>query len=456
VNRWMLLVAGCVAVLSSALAVGPHLPHGSDPPGGIILIGVAWVAFGVGVWLLPRTAQRAGVMLVLAGAVALVVAAGFGPPRSSDDLYRYLWDGRVQAEGIDPYRYAPAAPELVELRDPYLWPSTSNWCVPPGAIDTQTGEPLEPGCTLINRPTVHTIYPPAAQGLFLGVELLSPPGTEYRGIRLLGAAAALGTTVLLMWGLRRTGRDPRRAALWAWCPAVALEGVADAHIDVVAAGLVGAAMLVLAGLQGRRTAVGGGLLLGLAIAVKFTPIAVLPATLRRFPFTTLASVSTVVGLLYLPHLLAVGSGVVGYLGGYAQDEGYADGRRFALLPVSGGWALALAAVVIACVTYATWRSARPEAPWHAAALSTGTLLLLTTPAYPWYALMLVVLAALGARAEWLAVVAAGYLAQRAGDVGLAPSTAQFIAYGIAGTVVVACWLLRRERPARVSPASAAA
>jgi hypothetical protein len=53
-------------------------------------------------------------------------------------------------------------------------------------------------------------------------------------------------------------------------------------------------------------------------------------------------------------------------------------------------------------------------------------------------------------------VAAGYLAQRAGDVGLAPSTAQFIAYGIAGTVVVACWLLRRERPARVSPASAAA
>ncbi|HKI54947.1 MAG TPA: hypothetical protein VJ987_12545 [Anaerolineales bacterium] len=32
-------------------------------------------------------------------------------PTLSDDMYRYVWDGRVQAQGISPYRYPPNAPE---------------------------------------------------------------------------------------------------------------------------------------------------------------------------------------------------------------------------------------------------------------------------------------------------------------------------------------------------------
>ncbi len=447
-NRWVLAAACCLAVIAAALLAGPHLPDGTDPPGGIVLIGLSWVGFGLAAWMLPRTPRRTGTVLVLAGAIGLSLAAGFGPPRSSDDLYRYLWDGRVQAAGIDPYRYAPAAPELAGLRDPYLWPATSHWCVADGAKDAQTGADLASGCTLINRPTVHTIYPPAAEGLFLAVHALSPNETGYRGIRLLGAVAAFGVTVLLMWGLHRTGGDPRRAALWAWCPAVLLEAVNNAHIDVVAAGLVAAALVVLAGARRWRSTIAAGSLLGLAVAVKIVPLAVLPATLRRRPIAVLASAAGVVSALYVPHLLAVGTTALGYLGGYAREEGYTDGRRFVLLPVPTGWATVVAALAIGVAGYAAWRTARPESPWHAAALSTGVLLLITAPVYPWYALLLVVLVALGARAEWLAVVAAGYAAQHASELGLTNWAGSAIGYGLAGAVVVLGWLIHRRATLR--------
>src|SRR5258707_730254 len=141
-----------------------HPPDGSSfPARAPILLGIAWLAFGVAVWQLPR---KGLVPLVLGGAVALQLAAGFAPPRSSDDMYRYVWDGRVQAAGIDPYRYPPGAPELAGQRDLGLWPATSSWCVRPGDVDPAPGQALAPGCTLVNRPAGHPIYPPVAGAPF--------------------------------------------------------------------------------------------------------------------------------------------------------------------------------------------------------------------------------------------------------------------------------------------------
>jgi hypothetical protein len=430
------LVAG-LALSATAVWYGGRLPAGSPSwliPGAV---GAAWVGFALAAILVTRVSRRTGVTLVLAGAVVLVVAAGFGPPRSSDDLYRYVWDGRVQAAGVDPYRYAPAASELESLRDGGLWPAASNWCVRPGDVDAQSGEPLVPGCTLINRPTVHTIYPPAAQLLFFVVN----PVPGIAGARLLGAGFALATTVLLLLGLHRTGRDPRRAALWAWCPVVPLEAVANAHIDVAAAFLVVAALLALS--TGPRGMLGGALL-GLAVAVKLTPLIVVPAVLRRRPVAVLATLSTVVGLLYLPHVLAVGSSTLGYLGGYAREEGYADGRRFALIPLPSPVALVVAVAVLAAAALWAWRTSRPDQPWHAAAVTTGALLLVSTPGYPWYALLLVGLVALGARVEWLAIAAGGYLVQWAPELRLDGMLAQRLGFGLAGLAVLAGWAWRRR------------
>jgi hypothetical protein len=295
-------------------------------------------------------------------------------------------------------------------------------------------------CTVGRLMSVHTIYPPGAQLLFLTVH--SAPG--YAGPRLLGALFALATTVLLVAGLRRLGADPRRAALWAWCPLVPLEAVANAHIDVAAAFLTAAALLVLATTTRRAGALLGGALLGLAVAVKLTPAVVLPAGLRRHPGWILFALSTVVGGLYLPHVLAVGGSALGYLAGYAQEEGYAGGRRFALIPLPPPASTVLAVAVLAAAAAWAWRRARPDRPWEGAAITTGALLVVTAPSYPWYALLLVVLVALGARGEWLAVAAAGYLAQWAHELHLDGTVAARIGYGLAAATVVAAWRLRRR------------
>jgi hypothetical protein len=420
--------------------------------GSLLALAVASAAFAAGAVLCRRLPVRPAVVLILGGAVVFQLAAGFGPPRSSDDLYRYIWDGRVQSAGIDPYRYAPAAPELVPLRDDVLWPPTSSWCVGPGQSDRQTGAELTPGCTLINRPAVHTIYPPVAQALFVIVDRASPARAGPGPIQLTAALFAVATAVLLVVGLRRMRLDPRLAVLWAWCPAVALESASNAHIDVAAAFLTAAALLVLAGSRTRRRSALGGLLLGLAVATKLTPILVGPSVVRRNGVSVVLASAAAVAAVYLPHVVTVGGAVLGYLPGYLTEEGYGNGTRFALLSLvlPAQWTGPAAVVILAAVALWVIRTSEPDRPWHGAALMTGAAMLVTTPSYPWYGLLLVLLVAFGARVEWLAVVAGAYFVQFSPDLTrfwpsltLTLTEAQQIGYGSALLVVVAGATIRR-------------
>jgi hypothetical protein len=418
-----------LAVAVNAVAFGPRWAAHTDPAVGVGAIGLAWLAFAVGAVCVLRLPQRVAVPIVLIGGLALLLAAASGPPRSSDDLYRYIWDGRVQAAGIDPYRYAPADPHLAGLRDGFLWPAHANWCVSQSTVDQLAG------CTLINRPSVPTIYPPVAQALFWGVAELAPAGSGYTPVRALAIVAAFAVTVLLMFG-----RDPRRAVLWAWCPTVALEAANNAHIDVVAALLTGAALLVLARGQPRAGAVAGGVLLGLAVATKLTPVLVVPAVLRRRPVTVLLAAVGAVVTVYTPHVLAVGARVLGYLPGYLSEEGYDSGTRFALISLiaPGFWAAVVAVVVLAATAVAVARTGDP-------ATLVGVALLVTTPAYPWYALLLVLLVGLGGRWWWLAVAAAAYVGQYHHELRLDPVLAERLGYGAALLVIGTTWWLSVRR-----------
>ncbi|GAA3244195.1 glycosyltransferase 87 family protein [Dactylosporangium siamense] len=381
-----------------------------------------WVPFAAGAYLVCRLDRRAALVLVLLGGAALPLAAAIEPPNSSDDMYRYVWDGRVQRAGIDPYRFPPSAPELTGLRDGFLWPDASNWCVPSG-------------CTRINRPDVPTIYPPVAEALFAAV----PPGNRERPMQLTMAAFAFGTAALLWYALRRLGRDPRRAVLWAWCPLVALEAGNNAHVDVVAVGVAAGALFVLARARTRRAAALGGLLLGLAVATKLTPALLGPAVLRRRPVTVMVAAAGAVAAVYLPHVLAAGPAVLGYLPGYLHEEGYANGSRFALLSLLLPSAVVAPAAVLLLVVAAlhTLRTSDPDRPWRGAAVMVAAALLVTAPAYPWYSMLLVMLIAYGAPAEWLVLALAGTFTQLSSDLGLATSTVQRAGYGLALLVIVA-------------------
>jgi len=373
-----------------------------------------WAAFAAGAWCALGVRARRAVPLILLGGIAIQLAALSAPPRGSDDLYRYIWDGRVQVQGVDPYRYVPAAPQLTRLRDPFLWPSSGPHCVAPGEAEQDTAGPglvLAPGCTRINLPAVHTIYPPVAEAYFAAVQLASPPGSGSAPIQAGAALLAVATTVLLLAGLKRAGRDPRLAVLWAWCPVVGLETGNNAHVDVLAAFLTVAALLVLARPGGKRRAAAGGALLGLAIAAKVTPVLAAPAVLRRRPATVIAAAAAATLTVYLPHVLAVGSGVIGFLPGYLTAQGYTSGSRFQLLSLiaPGGWAGLAAVAVLALAGLAVLRRADPDQPWRGAVVMTGTALAVTTPWITWYSMLLVALIALDGRPEWLALAAARYL-----------------------------------------------
>ncbi len=408
-----------------------------------------------------RLPGRWAVALIVIGGIAVQLAALSAGPQGSDDLYRYIWDGRVQAAGIDPYQYAPAAPQLASLRDPFLWAAHAPHCVSAGMRLDGSTQLADPGCTRINRPIVHTIYPPVAEAYFLGVHYVSPAGSGTTPIQAAAALCAVLVTLLLLYGLPKVGRDRRLAVLWAWCPTVALEAGNNGHVDVLAAGLTAAALILLArpGALGRprgrasprplRRTMAGGALLALAIWTKVTPVLIAPAVLRRRPVAVISAGVAATVIVYLPHLLAVGSGVIGFLPGYLQQEGYANGSRFLLVGmlVPGKWGFLAAFAILATVALVVLLRGDPDRPWRGAVVMTGVALAVTTPPFPWYAMLLVMLVAFDGRVEWLGFAMVRYLAVSDPLPGVRVPVLDALraAYGLALAVVVAVALIRWRR-----------
>jgi hypothetical protein len=389
-----------------------------DPWGNhqIRLIAAAWVVFFCAAWLVRRTAVRVAVGLILVGGIAFQVAALAGPPQNSTDMYRYMWDGRVQMAGIDPYLYPPGAAGVADLRNSFLWSAPGSKhhtsCVPNKPDPADPADALVAGCTKLNRAAVPTIYPPVAEAYFTAVQLAAPADDSTTPMQAAAAGFAVLVTVLLLFGLRSLGRDPRLAVLWAWCPTVPLEAGQNAHVDVVAVALTLGALLLLARARTRGRILTGGVLLGLAIATKVTPVLVMPAVLRRGWALISTAAVTAVAVVYTPHVLAVGSKIVGFFPGYLNQEGYDSGTEFKVIGlfVQGKAATLVAVLILGAIALAILRRGDPAQPWRGGVLMTAAALAVTTPHYQWYAILLVMLVALDGQAEWLMVAAGGYLA----------------------------------------------
>lgn len=274
----------------------------------------------------------------------------------------------------------------------------------------------------------------------------------------VGAAVlAVATSLAVVWVLRRTGGDPRLVVWWSWCPTVVLEAGNGAHVDVLAALLTVCALGLLAG----RRWVSGGVLLGLAVAAKFLPALVaVGVPPRRSLRVGVAAVAAIV-VVYAPHVLVLGADVTGFLGGYVHEEARDRFRvvRFLLPDVAASVVAVLLLVVTAVLL---WRRAgadraagRPSQPWRGAAVMVGVSLIVLTPAYSWYATLLVALVALGGRPAWIWVAVAGYPVYFTGALYLSYPTVRVIAYGGAALVVGAAYLLsarRHPRPVDHPPA----
>lgn len=408
-GRPLPLVAFVIAGLGG-VALSAHIARGGAVLAArwwllaeLALWAAAWIVGVVAAFRLPR---RTALALVFTVAVAVRVAALAGPPTTSDDLFRYSWDGRVQAAGIDPYQYTPGSAHLARLREPWLWPEQRP-C--PLAY-----RPL--GCTRINRSWVHTIYPPGAEAFFAAVYRLTGIGARYKPWQVAGLLADVGVVALLAAALRRRGRDPRWVALYALSPAPVLEFVNNGHVDGLAILLGLSALFVVAEGPAPRRELAAGALVGLATLVKLFPVLLVVPLAAASPDRRSRALARVGGAAfavtavgYLPHVLGVGAKVIGFLPGYLREEHYDGAGRYLVagaLHLPGG--LAGAASALAVVTAAAWVWARRPPAATGAAVLLGTLLLAASPVQPWYAVTLLAFATLATAPAWAAVVAAGY------------------------------------------------
>jgi Glycosyltransferase family 87 len=244
---------------------------------------------------------------------------------------------------------------------------------------------------------------------------------------------------------------------------VVLEAGNSAHVDVVAVAITAAAILALATARTTRRTVAGGILLGLAIATKLTPVLTVPAVfargddpprpprrgMRRRWVTVAVSAASAFVAVYIPHVLLVGGKVIGFLPGYLHEENYTSGTRYGIIGlfITGPLASAVAVLVLAAIALAVLQFSDPHRPWQGALYMTAGALAVTTPHYQWYSLLLVMLVALDGRPEWLAFAAGGYYAAYPGlgaRYYVPWRLHDAIAYGVPLVVVGAGWLIRHE------------
>jgi alpha-1,6-mannosyltransferase len=367
----LLSLLACAAALLGLTAVGLYQQK-CDRIDGFVIVALAQAAvylLSVGlVWNL-RTSWRA-LVVILAVAALLRLLVLSAPPYLSSDIYRYVWDGRVEGAGINPYRYIPVDPHLDRLRDSQIFPR-------------------------INRSNyAPTIYPPVAEGAFFVVTRISQSLVAMKAAMVVFEAITIAALLRLLAG---AGLPSGRIIVYAWHPLPVWEFAGSGHID---AALIAFVVLALwARWQGRAWL--AGLALAGATLVKFYPAVLLPSVYRRWEWRLPIAFAVAVVLGYLP-FIGAGWRVLGFLPGYVKEEGFtANGAGFFLWnllqilpPFSGlssvaylsGAAMILAALAAAAAFTDAPRSDRVTG----AALLAGAFMFLLSPHYPWYFAWLII------------------------------------------------------------------
>jgi len=290
--------------------------------------------------------------------VGLVLAAVWNilflrlPPGADDDIHRYVWDGRLQRLGYNPYLVVPSDPAVRGLHTP----ETRN----------------------LNNPDLPSPYPAGAQ---LFVRAVTAIHESVSALKVAFVICEFAIAFVLLDILRCTGREAHLVLAYAWNPLLAIEAAGSGHIDIVGALLlvVSAAALV------RRWRAMAAVGLGLAMAVKFLPVVLLPLYWKRVRIRDAALAATVVGLLYVP-FLNHGRIPIGSLGTYVQSFRFNGPVFAALARVAPPQLLAGLAVLVGLTTATCLRSAAPEWSPEQFAWPMAASLLCAPVVFPWYLL----------------------------------------------------------------------
>jgi hypothetical protein len=347
--------------------------------GFIALALAAGIVYFVALYALEHLGDsRAGFLLVLLGALAFRLTLLPLAPTLSTDLYRYRWDGQVQAAGWNPYSMRPDDLRLESLRAA----SGAGWQLMPAH-------------------ELPTVYPPLIELVFRATWRLLPGPI---GFKLPFVLADLAVVGMLGFWVRKTGQRVARLAIYAWNPLVIFEFAGSGHNDSLAVAAMVAAILII-----RRRPIVSTMALAAGAMAKLFPAALLPLWVVRAGWPSRAR----------GWLAAAGAGVVALACAWPYRAAAGDFMRtmrayylpawqnnnaslYAVLrwaSGSHGFAVAAGRVVVACL--ALWLPARRAEPERAAFLLVGAILLFAPNGYPWYFTWIVPLLCFYPNTAWL-------------------------------------------------------
>ncbi len=379
------LTAGLVAAGAIYLGLMAWLLKGVDGNGRSFPARLLWFIFAAG----------------LAARLVLMTSQ----PILEDDYQRYLWDGAVVAEGLNPYVKSPE-----EIRNGI----TDG---PLQALKEQAG----PVFKRINHKGLTTIYPQLAQAAFALASTIAPFNlSAWRGLLLL---ADIATFALLLLCLDALGRSRAWTALYWWNPVLLKEVANSAHFEVLIFPFLLAALLFAF----RRRSVAASAMLGLAAGIKLWPVLLLPLILRSATNerrTLLLAGSVFAGLMafWLAPIVSAGLGEGAGLTAYAASWSK-NGPGFAILYgivaracealgiMGEGTANLTARAILATLVggvalAAAWRPITRFDDLATRALIVVAVLVVCSPAvYPWYTLWLLPLLVLRPEPALLALTA---------------------------------------------------
>jgi alpha-1,6-mannosyltransferase len=347
---------GLGAILLVSLTICSRKFSSVGAPSFIIPLAVAGVAYLLAIHeffstpSFPRHVIVIGLLLAVLWHIPFLLQ----PPGPDDDIHRYLWDGRVQRLGYNPYIVVPSDPAVSGLHTT--------------------------GTRTLNNPEVPSPYPAGAELFFRAVTAIHESVFSLKVAFVLCEAMIV---LVLLDILRRSEEATHWVLAYAWNPLLAVEVAGSGHIDIVGALL----LLVSVAALGRRWRAVAALAFGLAVAVKLLPIVLLPLYWRRVRLRDGALAAVVVGLLYVP-FLNHGWIPIGSLGTFVQRFRFNDPVFAMLEHVAAPQLIVGLAVLVGLLTAVWMRSKAPAWSPDAFAWPMAASLLCAPVVYPWYLLWL--------------------------------------------------------------------
>ena len=347
---------GLGAVMLVAMTICSRNFSRTGEPSFLIPLGVAGLAYLLAIRDLFSTPDFPRRVIVFGLALSALWHFEFlrMPPGVDDDIHRYVWDGRMQRHGYNPYIVVPSDPALATLH----------------TSETRT----------LNNPEVPSPYPAGAQ-LFLRAVTAIQESTF--ALKVAFVVCDLAIVFVLLDVLRRTGQGEHWVLAYAWHPLLAIEVAGSGHVDIVGVLL----LLVSAAALLRRWRAVAAMSFGLAVAVKLLPIVLLPLYWRRVRMRDAALAAIAVALLYLP-FLNHGRIPIGSLGTYVQRFRFNDPVFAALERIAAPQIVAGLAAFVGFLAAIWMRRKSAEGSSDAFAWPMAASLLCAPVVYPWYMLWL--------------------------------------------------------------------